>query len=134
MRIAYLSIDGVNVSLAVEIAERHGIALSVVEPRDGTPGPEFDGVLCDWDCWPVRGRQDRLAALLVEARSRPVALHGYSVEDVEEEPLRRHGVIVYTVLHAEVFQRLRQAILAARVAAAAGEGLVAGDRRADGAA
>ena len=134
MRIAYLSIDEVNSALAAEMAERHGISLCVVEPRDGTPGPQFDAVLCDWDFWHARTRPERLADLLAEGLSRPVALHGYGVEDDEAEALRRRGVVLFPALKAEVFQHLRQAVIAARVAAAVGCELVQEAQRAGGAA
>lgn len=68
MRIAYLSIDAVNSSLAMEMAERHGINLCVVEPRDGKPGPQFDAVLCDWDFWHARTRPLALRISWQEAR------------------------------------------------------------------
>ena len=144
MRIAYLTTDEVNSLLAAELAARHGLSLCVVEPRDGTPGPEFDAVLCDWDFWCARSRPERLAELLAEVVSRwngpspslahevrladllaevvsrPLVLHGYGVEDEEAEVLRRCGVAVFPALKAEVFQHLRRAVIAARIATAVG--------------
>jgi hypothetical protein len=49
-----------------------------------------------------------------------VALHGYHVEPDQVEALRRGGVVLHPRLRARVFQQLCQAVLAARVAAAAG--------------
>jgi hypothetical protein len=45
-----------------------------------------------------------------------VARHGFNVEEEQAEPLGRRGVAVYPRLRLQVFQELRQAIIAARVA------------------
>jgi hypothetical protein len=120
MLVAYLSTDEVNSTLAAELARQQGIALRHLEPRDGLPGTEFDAVLCDWDYWHVPGRAGLLADLSGGAAGRPVALHGYHVEPDQVEALRRGGVVLHPRLRAKVFQQLRQAVLAARVAAAVG--------------
>src|SRR6516162_4040798 len=118
MLVAYLSTDEVNPTFAADLARQEGIALRHLEPRDGPPGAEFDAVLCDWDYWHVPGRAGLLADLSGGAAGRPVALHGYHVEPDQVEALRHGGVVLHPRLRAKVFQQLRQAILAASVAAA----------------
>ena len=120
MLVAYLSTDEVNPTLAAELARQEGIALRHLEPRDGLPGAEFDAVLCDWDYWHVPGRAGLLADLSGGAARRPLALRGYHVEPDQVEALRRGGVVLHPRLQAKVFRQLRQAVLAARVAAAVG--------------
>jgi hypothetical protein len=120
MLVAYLSTDEVNPTLAAEMAREQGLTLRHLEPRDGTPGPEFDAVLCDWDFWDGPGRARLLADLADGPARRPVAVHAYHVEPDQAEALRCAGVTLHPRLRAKVFQQLRQAVLAARVAAAVG--------------
>src|SRR5262249_20365048 len=120
MLVAYLSTDEVNPTLAAELARQQGIALRHLEPRDGLPGAEFDAVLCDWDYWHVPGRAGLLADLSGGAAGLPVGLHGDHGEPGQVEARRPGGVALPPRLRARVFQQLRQAVLAARVAAAVG--------------
>jgi hypothetical protein len=118
MRIAYLTTDAVNEDRALEMAQRHGITLCPLAPGDGPPDGSFDAVLCDWDYWPAR--EEVLEELLAGPAARPVALHSYNVGPDQAAALRRRGVAVHRHLRAAVLGSLRQAVLAARVAAACG--------------
>jgi hypothetical protein len=131
MLVAYLSYEEVNTALAEPMARRHGITLDVLQPRDGPPNGEYDAVLYDWDCWPCEGRAQAVPEWLSGPPPRPTALHGYNVENEQAEALRCNGVVVESRLGPALFQRLRQAILAARVAGTTGAG--AGRPEADGA-
>jgi hypothetical protein len=133
MRLAYLTTDEVNEDLALEWARRHDITLCPLAPKDGPPDGLFAAVLCDWDSWPAR--EETLEALLAGPTTRPVALHGYNVGPDQAKALRRRGVAVHRRLRAAVLGSLRQAVLAARVAAACGRdrGDVPGAGGADGA-
>jgi hypothetical protein len=122
MLVAYLSYDEVNTALAEPLARRHGITLDVLQPRDAAPNGEYDAVLYDWDCWPCVRRAQAVAEWLSEAPSRPTALHSYNMEDEQAEALRRNGVVVESRLGPALFRRLRQAILAARVAGTTADG------------
>ena len=118
MRIAYLTTDEVNEGRALEWARRHVITLCPLAPKDGPPDGSFDAVLCDWDYWP--GREETLKELLAGPATRPVALHSYNVGPEQAKALRRRGVAVHRHLKAALLGSLRQAVLAARVAAACG--------------
>jgi hypothetical protein len=124
MLLAYLSTDEVNLALAAELAHLYGFTLCPVEPRDPLPGEEFDALLYDWDFWPDDRRRGAQADLLAGPACRPVALHGYNLCDGQAESLRRNGVVICTSLAPALFHHLRQAVLAARVAAARGEGAI----------
>jgi hypothetical protein len=117
MRIAYLSTDEMNQALAATMAQAHRVTLCLVEPRDASPGAEIDALLYDWDFWHVEGRDELLAQLLAGVAHCPVVLHGHNVGDDQADALRRQGIGVYRALQPAVFQHLRQAVLAFRVAA-----------------
>jgi hypothetical protein len=121
MLVAYFTTDDVNLSLAVELAARQGMNLQPLEPRDGAAADNFDALLYDWDYWPSGRRSKALAELLAAPAGRPVALHGYSLGEEETEALCRRGVAVHRRLRLQVFQHLRQAVIAARVAEANGQ-------------
>jgi hypothetical protein len=125
MRIAYLSCDEVNTALGEPMARRHGITLDVLLPRGGPPNGEHDAVLYDWDHWPCEERAQAVAELLARPPRRPMALHSYNVEPEQAEALRAIGVVVHSRLSGALFQHLRQAILAARVAGRTGSGQTA---------
>jgi hypothetical protein len=118
MRIAYLTTDVVNRNLALELAQWRGITLYPQEPREAAPCGSFDAVLYDWDFWPAERKEDVLTELLSGPVAPPVALHRYQVDPEQAEALRRHGVLVWRILETCLFASLRQAIRAARVAAA----------------
>lgn len=94
MRIAYVSVDEVNQSLAARMAASLGSILSGFDPEDGCPLAGFDAVLYDLD----RVAPERRAALLREVRSQrepfPKAVHGYSLTEEEARELGLRGVAV----------------------------------------
>jgi hypothetical protein len=121
MLVAYFTTDDVNLSLAVEMAARQGITLLPLEPRDDPAPGHCDALLYDWDYWPAGRRDEALEELLAAPAGRPVALHGHNVEEEQAEALCLRGVAVHPRLRLQVFQQLRQAIIAARVAQANGQ-------------
>jgi hypothetical protein len=116
MRVAYLTTDEVNRELALAMAEKCGLTLCPLEPRDGPPTRDYDAILYDWDSWPTGQRQEALAAMLVGPLPHAVALHGYGLPDDQAETLRRHTVAVYRRLQPRAFRFLRRAIRVVRAA------------------
>jgi hypothetical protein len=116
MRVAYLTTDEVNRDLALAMAEKCGLTLCPLEPRDGLPTKDYDAILYDWDSWPVEQRQEALAAMLAGPLPHAVALHGYGLPDNQAETLRRHTVAVYRRLQPRAFRFLRRAIRVVRAA------------------
>jgi hypothetical protein len=106
MRIAYLTTDEVNEALALEMAQACGVALCPLAPRDGPPDAGYDAVLCDWDFWPPERREELLAEQ-AGPPSRPLAVHGYNMDEAEEKSLRSRGVAVHRGLRPEMFRLLR---------------------------
>jgi hypothetical protein len=121
MLVAYFTTDDVNLALALDFAARQGITIHPLEPRDGAAPGHCDALLYDWDFWPAGRREQALAELLAAPACRPVALHGYSLQEEQAEALSRRGVAVHRRLRLQVFQHLRQAIVAGRVAEANGQ-------------
>jgi hypothetical protein len=116
MRVAYLTTDEVNRELALEMADKCGLTLCPLEPRNGPPTKEYDAILYDWDSWPAEQRQETLAALLAGPLPHAVALHGYGLEDDQVETLRRHTIAVYRRLQPRAFRFLRRAVRVVRAA------------------
>src|SRR4029077_15485863 len=94
MRIAYLTTDEVNENLALEMSERQGVTFCPHIPKNPPPDDTFDAVLFDWDHWPSEHRAKFLAGLRDSLPARPVAVHGYGLEDGLRAALRARGVIV----------------------------------------
>jgi hypothetical protein len=107
----------VNEALALEAARDCGIALFPLAPKEGPPDAGYDAVLCDWDFWPAELRQDLLAERDGPPH-RPLAVHGYNLDEAQAEALRSRGVVVHAGLQPEVFLQLRQAAASAQPAAA----------------
>jgi hypothetical protein len=120
MRVAYLTTDEANQNLALELAQRHGLMLCSVEPRDYAPVPRSTGCSATGITGPPRPRAPLLEGWLGQASVPSLALHSYQVNGEQAEALRRRGIAVHRVLEPIVFTALRQAILAALVAAALG--------------
>src|SRR5262245_24695315 len=102
MRIAYLSIDEVNQDLATRLCEGRGDSLEVLEARDPPPDGRFDAVVYDLDCLSATDRQRLLSALTDAPCPRPVAVHGYGLEDGQANALRRNRVAVYRRLDPQL--------------------------------
>ena len=106
MRIAYLTTDEVNRSLAVAYSKWYGVTVVPLEPRDGAPDDSFDAVLYDWDYLPPDLiRYGPSAGPL----PRQVAVHGYNLAATFKAALRQHGVAVFRRLNAAVFKVLLRA-------------------------
>jgi hypothetical protein len=116
MRFAYLTTDEVNGALALETARDCGVALYPLAPKEGPPDASYDAVLCDWDFWPAELRQELLAGQ-GGPPYRPLAVHGYNLDEAQAEALRMLGVAVHAGLQPEVFLQLRQAAAPAQPAA-----------------
>jgi hypothetical protein len=107
MVIAYLTTDEVNQTLALQMAERCGVQLFTLEPREGPPNGEFDAVLYDLDYLPQR--EAILNGLLSDSSTCKAAVHSYNLTEAQVKDLRANGVTVYRRLEPEVFVRLRAA-------------------------
>jgi hypothetical protein len=116
MRVAYLTTDEVNEAEARQIADKLGITLCPLAPRDGPPGNEYDAVLYDWDSWPADRRQEALAEICAGPLPHAVAVHGYNLDDDAAERLRQHTIAVYRRLQPRVFRFLRLAVATVRTA------------------
>jgi hypothetical protein len=101
MVIAYLTTDEVNQTLALQIAERCGVQLFPLEPREAPPNGEFDAVLYDLDYLPQR--EAILNRLRSESFACKAAVHSYNLTEAEVKDLRANGVKVYRRLQPEVF-------------------------------
>jgi hypothetical protein len=110
MRIAYLTIDEVNIDLAFRMAAQCGASLCVLSPRDGAPDGKFDGILYDLDYWPMDWQAKVLASLLEEISPTPVAVHSYNLRAEQVDALRQKGVAVYRCLEPEAFRRFSSSV------------------------
>jgi hypothetical protein len=115
MRIAYLTIDEVNLARAVKLADRWGGTISLVRPGDQTATTGFDAVLHDLDVVPRQQRNALLEDFYDNPPARPTAVHGYGLTDEQAETLHRHGVVVAQRLHAGLVRSLCRAIRRSRV-------------------
>jgi len=109
MRMAYLTTDEVNENLALEMSERQGVTLCPQVPKNPPPDDTFDAVLIDWDHWPSEHRAKLLAGMRDGLTGRPVAVHGYSLEDGLRAALRARGVVVRRRLRPGLIRLLWQA-------------------------
>jgi hypothetical protein len=125
MLIAYLTTDDVNQDLALRLAEDCGETLCPLPPREA-PDDSFDAVVYDLDFLPPSLRESVLAELSSGRPLRPAAVHGYNLDERQEEVLLKNGVAVFRRLDADVFQFLARAEQFIRAAADADRG-----RRAD---
>jgi hypothetical protein len=106
MLIAYVTTDEVNEYLALLMAEECGETVCPLTPSDLPADEDFDAIVYDWDYLPVQQREALLPELLADGPSRPVAVHGYSLEEGCVAALCRRNVAVYRVLRPELFQLL----------------------------
>jgi hypothetical protein len=119
MRIAYLTTDEVNESLAQEMALECGVTLCPLAPKDGPPDNCYDAVLCDWDYWPAEFRNAFLTGLPADLLARPVAVYSYNLMDDQAADLVSQGVSVHGSLQTEVFHSLCEAVIRMRATRAA---------------
>jgi hypothetical protein len=109
MRLAYLTTDEVNEALTQTMAHARGVALEPRAPKQRPPGSHYDAVLVDWDHWPPEHRAEFLAGLRDGLPARPVAVHGYGLEDGLRADLRARGVVVRRRLGLGLIRLLQQA-------------------------
>ena len=115
MRIAYVTTDEVNLSMAARMAATYRAAVCPLSPAVVPPYGQFDGVLYDLDGVPRHRRPAMLAEVLSVAPTRPSAVHGYDLSREQAEALRRCGVAVARQLDPALFRGLRRAVLRGRV-------------------
>jgi hypothetical protein len=111
MRIAYWTIDEVNLSLARDLADLHDATIDQATTKDKDPTRDADAVLYDLDALAPTMREDVLSRLVLSPLLLPVAVHGYNLDDSQIELLAAHGITAFRHLEAEVFGNLRAAIL-----------------------
>jgi hypothetical protein len=114
MRIAYWTIDEVNLSLARDLAGVHDATTDQVTWKDRDSSRDADAVLYDLDALAATMRDDIVSCLVLSPLLLPVAVHSYHLEDAQIELLAARGIAVYRRLEAEVFGNLRAAVLRAR--------------------
>jgi hypothetical protein len=112
MRLAYLTLDEVNLELARRLAARACLRLDELTFRDGDRTGPRDGVLYDLDTLPEDYRGRLLAALAAGGRDGPVGVHGYALAPRQARALRRRGVVVARRLSRVLFARLRERAVA----------------------
>ncbi len=109
MRIAYMTTDEVNQSLAAEMAADCGADICPRLPPGRVPDGQIHAVLYDLDRL-QKHRRDEIIALILSSRStRPRAVHGYDVTDEQAKALRQHGVAVSQRLRAGLIRSLCKA-------------------------
>lgn len=106
MRIAYLTTDEVNASLAGEFAALCGLDLCLVHPRTTAPIGGVRAVVYDADYLPA-GHMASLAASLASGRSPAIAVHGYNLDEAQTRRLESGGVVVARTLTQALFAQLR---------------------------
>lgn len=106
MRIAYLTLDEVNCSLAQQLADDLGMTLDPRSFRDPPPDGRCDRVLYDLDSFPEAERHQVLTRLLATLSLCPVAVHSYNLDKEQIRGLRRNGVAVHPRLGKAVFLKL----------------------------
>jgi hypothetical protein len=94
MRIAYMTTDEVNQTLAAKMAAECETDLYVRLPLDPPPDGQIDAELYDLDHPQKHRRGDIVALILRSPSTRHIAVHGYDVSDEQVKALRRHGIIV----------------------------------------
>lgn len=98
----YLTTDDLNGATTAVLAQRQGVPLEVVEPRDL---PRFEReeaeVVLDWDYLP----EEECDHLLNGSPNRVVAVHGYNLPAWASFLVRR-GIVVSSRLDEHVFQAL----------------------------
>src|SRR3954469_21998358 len=109
MLVTYLTIDPVNLDLALQLAAQWGAALAPQEPRDPPPAAPPDAALYDLDCLPADLRQRTLAELLARPAVSVVGVHSYSLNDAQVGRLGGTGVVVARRLDADLFLLLWEA-------------------------
>src|SRR6266404_3829573 len=107
MKIAYVTIDPVNETLAAQLAAECRLDLESLEPRDRRDG--FDRFVLDWDCLPPRWRQDVVKELKSRRTPAAVALHSYHLDEAEAALLGLRGVKVFRHLSPDLLLSLSQA-------------------------
>jgi hypothetical protein len=112
MRIAYWTIDEVNLSLARDLAEAQGATIDQVMGKEKDPTQGADALLYDLDSLPMR--EGILSCLHLSPNPGPVAVHGYYLEEHQIELLEAQGVAVYRRLESDVIANLCDAVLRAR--------------------
>jgi hypothetical protein len=116
MRIAYWTVDEVNLALARDLADAHGATIDQATTKDKDPTRDADAVLYDLDVLAPTMRQDILSRLILSPLLLPVAVHSYNLEDFQIDRLAVQGIAAFRHLASEVFDNLRAAILRARSA------------------
>jgi hypothetical protein len=108
MRIAYITTDEVNQSLAEKFARRQAHT-AVAAPADETPRDAgFDAVIYDLDYLPADVRDDIVETLVMRPCRLPTAVHGYNISPRSAKALHANGVLVYRRLQPGMFRKLAQ--------------------------
>src|SRR5262245_66051253 len=108
MRIAYLSIDEVNLDLARRWAKTCHCEVVRWPPREVVRNGDIDAAIYDLDFLPPLLRQQVLTNLLRGPRHGPVAVHSYNLSEQQVSDLRARGVHVRRRLEREVLVLLRR--------------------------
>ncbi len=108
MRVAYLSVDEVNIEVAKEIALELGITIDSWFPKEGAPGPEFDAILVDLDSWvdTFHARERSIQQWLTMLWTHPVGLHSHDIDHLNVEQALVDGLVAGANLDREILARL----------------------------
>jgi hypothetical protein len=115
MRIAYLTTDEVNQTLAAGMAAERGADICARPPQEPLPDDQFDAVLYDLDDLQKHKRGEFVALILSSPSTCPRAVHGYDITDEQAKALRTHGVVVGQRLRSGLIRNLCTAAPPGRV-------------------
>lgn len=114
MRVAYFSIDEVNLSIARHLADLLDAIVDPIASKDKDPLRHADAVLYDLDSLTPCERRRTLASLAASRHCLPAAVHSYNLEEAQVLHLLARGIAVYRRLESQVFSHLREAVRRAR--------------------
>jgi hypothetical protein len=115
MRIAYITTDEVNQSLAAGIAAKCGAGICAPLPQNPMLDGQFDAVLYDLDDLQKNKRGEFVALILSSPSTCPRAVHGYDITDEQAKALRHLGVVVGQRLRSGLIRSLCTAAQPGRV-------------------
>ena len=110
MRIAYVTTDEVNATLARRWAHTCRCEVTPLLPRDLPRKGEFDAAVYDLDHLPAEFRQQVLSNLLEGRILSPTMVHSYNLDRRQANALRARGVFVRCRLEGGLLVKLQREV------------------------
>ena len=110
VRIAYVTTDEVNATLARRWAHTCSCELTPLLPRDLPQKGEFDAAVFDLDHLPAEFRQRVLKNLLEGPLLNPTMVHSYNLDQRQANALRARGVFVRCRLEGGLLVKLQREV------------------------